>query len=81
MRSTIVQSRVSIKMPMFSNALITTAELVIHSDLHLNKSQWKQEQRNDFSLKNLIKLCESGQLLKYETVREDPADLKRMVQL
>ena len=41
MRSTIVQSRVSIKIPMFLNALITANELIICSDLHLNKSQWR----------------------------------------
>ena len=51
MMSTIVQSRVSIKIPMFSNALITAGELVIRSDLHLSKFQWRQEQSNDFSLK------------------------------
>ena len=33
------------------NALITANELVIHSDLQLSKSQWRQEQRNYFSLK------------------------------
>ena len=62
-RSTITQSRVSIKLPIFSNALITSKELVIHSDLQLTKSQWRQEQRNDFSLKRLIELYESGKLL------------------
>ena len=50
-KSAIVQSRVSIKIPIFSNALITMNELVICSDLQLSKSQWRQEQRNDFSLK------------------------------
>ena len=59
-KSTIIQSRVSIKIPIFSNALITANELVIRSDLQLSKSQWRQEQRNDFSLKRLIELCESG---------------------
>ena len=81
MKSTIIQSRVSIKIPIFSNALIAANELVIHSDLHLNKSQWRQEQKNDCSLKRLIELCESEQLLKYETLKEDPADLKSMMRL
>ena len=80
-RSTIIQLRASIKIPVFPNALIAANEFVIHSDLHLNKSQWRQEQRNDFSLKWLIELCESGQLLKYETMKEDPADLKSMMRL
>ena len=44
-KSAIAQSRVSIKIPIFLN------ELVICSDLQLSKSQWRQEQRNDFSLK------------------------------
>ena len=44
-RSTIMQSRVSIKIPIFSNAVITAKELVIRSDLQLIKSQWRQEQR------------------------------------
>ena len=48
---TIAQSRVSIKIPIFSNALVTANELVIRSVLQLSKSQWRQEQRNDFSLK------------------------------
>ena len=50
-KSAIVQSRVGIKIPIFSNALVAANELVIRSDLHLSKSQWRQEQRNDFSLK------------------------------
>ena len=61
-KSAIMQSRVSIKIPMFSNALITVNELIIHSDLQLSKSQWRQEQRNDFSLKQLIELYKSGKL-------------------
>ena len=81
MKSAIIQSRVSIKIPILPNALITANELVIRSDLHLSKSQWRQEQRNDFSLKQLIELCESGCFLGYETVKEDPADLKSMMRL
>ena len=77
----IMQSRISIKIPMFSNALITVNKLVIHSDLQLSKSQWRQEQRNDFSLKQLIELYESGKLLNYDTMKEDPADLKSMMRL
>ena len=80
-KSAIVQSRVSIKIPIFSDALVTTNKLVIHSDLHLSKSQWRQEQRNDFSLKQLIELGESGQLLNYDTTKEGPADLKSMIRL
>ena len=81
MKSAIMQSRVSIKIPMFSNALITVDELIIHSNLQLSKSQWRQEQRNDFSLKRLIELYESGKLLNYDTTKEDPADLKSMTRL
>ena len=66
-KSAIMQSRVSIKIPMFSNALITVNELIIHSDLQLSKSQWRLEQRNDFSLKQLIELYETGKLLNYTT--------------
>ena len=51
--STIIQSRFSIKIPIFSNALITANELVICSDLQLSKSQWRQEQRNDFLFKTI----------------------------
>ena len=80
-RSAIIQSQVSIKIPIFSNALITVNELVICSDLQLTKSQWRQEQRNDFSLKRLIELCESGKLMNYDTTKEDLADLKSMMKL
>ena len=80
-KSAIMQSRVSIKIPMFSNAFITVNELIIHSDLQLSKSQWRQEQRNDFSLKQLIELYESGKLSNYDTTKEDPADLKSMMRL
>ena len=80
-RSAIVQSRVSIKIPIFSNALVTANELLIRSDLQLSKSQWRQEQRNDFSLKRLIELCESGRLMNNDTMKEDPADLKSMIRL
>ena len=80
-KSVIVQSRVSIKIPIFSNALVTVNELVIYNDLQLSKSQWRQEQKNDFSLKRLIELCQSGKLLNYDTTKEDPADLKSMMRL
>ena len=80
-KSAIIQSRVSIKIPIFSNALITANELVIRSDLQLTKSQWRQEQRNDFSLKRVIELCESGKLMSYDMTKEDPADLKSMMRL
>ena len=80
-KSAIIQPRVSIKMPIFSNALVTVNELVIHSDLQLSQSQWRQEQRNDFSLKRLIELCESGKLLNYDTTKEDPANFKNMMRL
>ena len=80
-KSAIIQSRVRIKIPIFSNALITANELVIRSDLQLSKSQWRQKQRNDFSLKRLIELCESGRLMNYDTTKEDPADLKSMIRL
>ena len=80
-KSAIIQSRVSIKIPIFSNALITANELVIRSDLQLTKSQWRQEQRNDFFLKRVIELCESGKLMSYDTTKEDPADLKSMMRL
>ena len=80
-RSAIAQSRVSIKTPIFSNSLVTMNELVIRSDLQLSKSKWGQEQRNDFSLKRLIELCQSGQLSNYNTMKEDPADLKSMIRL
>ena len=80
-KSAIIQSRVSIKIPIFLNALITANELVICSNLQLTKSQWRQEQRNDFSLKRLIELCESGKLMNYDTTKEDPADLKSMMRL
>ena len=80
-KSAIIQSRVSIKIPIFSNTLITVNESVICSNLQLSKSQWRQEQRNDFYLKQLIELCESGKLLNYDTTKEDPADLKSMMRL
>ena len=80
-KSAIIQSRVSIKIPIFLNALITANELVIRSDLQLTKSQWRQEQRNDFSLKRVIELCESGKLMSYDMTKEDPADLKSMMRL
>ena len=76
-KSAIIQSRVNIKIPMFPNALVTANELVICSDLQLSKSQWRHEQRNDFSLKRLIELCESKKLLNYDTTKEDPANLKK----
>ena len=80
-KSAIVQSRISIKIPIISNALVTVNELVICGDLQLSKSQWRQKQRNDFSLKRLIELCESGKLLNYDMTKEDPVDLKSMMRL
>ena len=48
---------------MLLNAVIATKELVIRSDLSLTKSQWRQEQRNDYSIKCLIELLESDKLV------------------
>ena len=47
----------------------------------MTKSQLRQEQRNDFSLKRVIELCESGKLMSYDTIKEDPTDLKSMMRL
>ena len=59
-KSIITMLQVSIRLPMMSNAVIAACELVIRSDLRLTKNQWRQEQRNDYSIKCLIELIESN---------------------
>ena len=66
---------------MLPNAVIPLCELVIGSELHLTHDQWKREQRNDYSLKRLIKLLETNSLLTYNCDKQDPSDLKFMLRL
>ena len=80
-RSVITDLQVNIRIPMLLNAVIATKELVIRSDLSLTKSQWRQEQRNDYSIKHLIELLESDKLLTYMSSKDDPLDLKCMLRL
>ena len=76
LRTTIINPQISIKIPMLPNAVIPVCELVIHSDLHLTQTQWRQKQRNDYSLKRLIELLECEKLVTYNCYKQDPSDLK-----
>ena len=81
LKSTIINSEISVKIPMLPNAVIAVCELVIGTELHLTKNQWKQEQRNDYSLKRLIELLENNQLRTYNCTKNDPSDFKCMLRL
>ena len=81
LKSTIINPQISIKIPMLPNAVIAVCELVIGTELHLTQNQWKQEQRNDYSLKRLIELLESDKLGTYNCTKDDPSDLKCMLRL
>ena len=81
LKSTIINPQISIKIPMLPNAVIAVCELVIGTELHLTQNQWKQEQRNNYSLKRLIELLESDQLGTYNCTKDDPVDLKCMLRL
>ena len=80
-RSVMIHSRVSIKIPMLPNAVIPLHELVIRSEMNLTRSQWRQEQNNDYSLKRFIALIESTKLMTYTADKIDPADLKCMIRI
>ena len=73
-KSVITTLQISIRLPMLSNVVIATHELVVRSDLRLTKPQWRQEQRNDYSIKHLIELLESDQILTYNSSKQDPSD-------
>ena len=81
LKSTIIKPQISIKIPMLPNAVIAVCKLVIGTELHLTQNQWKQEQRNDYSLKRLIELLESDRLRTYNCTKDDPSDLKCMLRL
>ena len=81
LKSTIINLQISIKIPMLPNAVIPVCELVISSELHLTHTQWRQEQRNDYSLKRLIELLECDELANYNCDKQDPSDLKCMLRL
>ena len=66
---------------MLPNAVIAICELVIGTELHLTQNQWKQEQRNDYSLKRLIELLENDKLGTYNCTKDDPSDFKCMLRL
>ena len=78
LKSTIIEPQISIKISMVPNAVIAVCELVIGTELHLTHNQWKQEQRNDYSLKRLMELLESGRLRTYNCTKDNPSDLKCM---
>ncbi|MCG8622444.1 MAG: DDE-type integrase/transposase/recombinase, partial [Proteobacteria bacterium] len=80
-KSVMIRSGMHVKIPMFPNAVILTHELIIRSDLQLTKSQWRQEQSNDYSVKRLIELLETDKLTDYVTKSQDPPDLKCMLRL
>ena len=79
LKSTIVNPQISI--PMLPNAVIPVCKLVIGSESHLTRTQWKQEQRSDYSLKRLIELLECDELLSYSCDKQHPSDLKCMLRL
>ena len=81
LKSTIINPQINIKIPMLPNAVIAVCELVISTELHLTQNQWRQEQRNDYSLKRLIELLESDRLRTYNCTKDDPSDLKCMLRL
>ena len=81
LKSTIINPQISIKIPMLPNAIIAVCELVIGTELHLTQNQWRQEQRNDYSLKRLIELLESDRLRTYNCTKDNPSDLKCMLRL
>ena len=66
---------------MLPNAVIAVCELVIGTEFCLTQNQWRQEQRNDYSLKRLIELLESDKLKTYNCTKDDPSDLKCMLRL
>ena len=81
LKSTIINPQISMKVPMLPNAVIPVCELVIGSELHLTPTQWKQEQRNDYSLKRLNELLERHELVNYNCDKQDSSDLKCMLRL
>ena len=81
LRTTIINPQISIKIHMLPNAVIPVCELVISSELHLTQAQWRQEQRNDYSLKRLLELLERNELVTYNCDKQDPSDLKCMLRL
>ena len=80
-RCVITDLQVNIRIPMLLNTVVATKELVIRSDLSLTKSQWRQEQRNDYSIKRLVELLEHDKLLTYMSSKDDPPDFKCMLRL
>ena len=63
MKSTVLTYQPAIKMPHLPNAVIATKELIVRSDYQLSKSQWKEEQMADVSIKHDIKFVPVGTAL------------------
>ena len=81
LKSAIASPQISTKIPMLPNAVMAACKLVIGTELRLTQNQWRQEQRNDYSLKRLIELLESDRLKSYNCMKDDPLDLKCMLRL
>ena len=64
-KSTILTYQTAVRMPHLPNAVIATKELIIRTDYQLSKSQWREEQTADESIKMVLDLIQMGQLSTY----------------
>ena len=80
-RSRLLFPALTVKLPYLPNAVIQSRELVVRNDLELTKKQWKQEQTLDYSIKCVVDLLQSGNLLTYNCEKTDLDDMKCMLRL
>ena len=80
-KSSLLTPTLTVKLPFLPNAVMQSKELVVRNDLELTKKQWKQEQNLDYSIKSVVDLLRSGNLLTYNYQKTDPDDMKCMFRL
>ena len=79
LKSMLLVKTQELKIPHLVNVVVPVCELIIRTELELSKSQWKREQRFDYSIKRFIELLQNDKLLEYKTTTIDNEDLKCML--
>ena len=81
LKSVSVLPYMDIRIPMLPEAVVPMNDLQIRGELKLTKTQWKEEQDEDPTLKKFIDLLKTDRLMTYNCRKDDPSDLKCMMRL
>ena len=80
-KSMVLNSQNTVRVPHLPNAVIATQELIVRTDFQLTKAQWREEQRADSSINKVIDLIRNKTLSSYECQKTDSNDFKGLMRL